>query len=313
MSELVWYQGIDGIQWVFNFGNGDCPAVLEIPVNSVMGDTEGHDKLCARIVNRQGNSNHGQCRYCSCPLQYLGNPLEGSHFPMTFCGHIRALRNIVDADSVAKLDGMDYKPFHDGMVDIHFSDPDRGLHACCPAELLHAFQLGIAERAITVAFDIRRVSKKNSQVKKNRAKKARLQNIVDDPDFDASDEDDEEASIENSVTMEGYKSSDDSIVYIPSGLPTTNLRRVFNDQAKARVDKIAKQLHKYLRWQSDGDLPRTGFPQGITQLTKMQGSERTGVLLILFLIMILEHWANWRRENRREKKRNKRGGHSWIH
>ena len=54
MSELVWYQGIDGIQWVFNFGNGDCPAVLEIPVNSVMGDTEGHDKLCARIVNRLG-------------------------------------------------------------------------------------------------------------------------------------------------------------------------------------------------------------------------------------------------------------------
>ena len=219
---------------------------------------------------------------------------------MTFCGPVRALRNIGDADSVAKLDGMDYKPFHDGMVDIHFSDPDRGLHACCPAELLHAFQLGITERAITVAFDIRRVSKKNSQLKINRAKKARLQDIVDDPDFDASDEDDDEALNDNSVTTEGYNSSDDSIVYIPSVLPTTNLRRVVNDQAKARVDKIAKQLHKYLRWQSDGDLPRTGFPQGITQLTKMQGSERTGVLLILFLIMILEHWANWRRKNRKK-------------
>ena len=231
MSELVWYQGIDGIQWVFNFGNGDCPAVLEIPVNSVMGDTEGHDKLCARIVNCQGNSNRGQCRYCYCPLQCLGNPLEGGHFPMTFCGPIRALRNIGDADSVAKLDGMDYKPFHDGMVDIHFSDPERGLHACCPAELLHAFQLGIAKRAITVAFDIRHVSKKNTQVKKNRAKKARIQDTVEDPDFDASDEDEEVAPVENSVTMEGYYSSDDSIVYIPLGLPTMNLMHYAKSRA----------------------------------------------------------------------------------
>jgi hypothetical protein len=298
LSELVWYQGLDGIKWVFNFGLGDCPAILEIPVNVVMGDTEGHDKLVARIVNRQVTSTRGQCRYCSCPIQFLGNPLEGGDFPMTFCGPIRDLRNQCTHESTTRLDSIDYKPFHDGMVDVHFSDPERGLHGCCPAELLHAFHMGIAERAITVAFNIRRVSKLTSKKQRtNSNKQRRLELSVEDPDFEASD--DEELVIDNSVLgNDGYYTSDESVVYEPSPEPPTNHRKVFNDQAKARVDKISKQLHKYLRWQSDDRLPRTSFSHGITQLTKMSGSERTGVLLILFLIMIIEHWESWRRDKR---------------
>ena len=153
------YQRLDGIYWVFNFGEEDCPATMEIPVNSVLGDTEGHDKLTARITNRQGTGNRGLCWYCDCPFQLLGDPFEGLRTNLTLCGPIRTLRNQGDAEAVAQLNSMDYKKMHDGMVDVHFSDPERGLHGCCPAEVLHCFHMGLAERSITSAFDIRRLRK----------------------------------------------------------------------------------------------------------------------------------------------------------
>jgi hypothetical protein len=70
-------------------------------------------------------------------------------------------------------------------------------------------------------------------------------------------------------------------------------RKVFNKKAKERVDLLAKQLHRYLRWQSETNLPRTAFNHGITSLVKLQGAERTGVLIVLFIIMIMEHWGDY--------------------
>ena len=84
-------------------------------------------------------------------------------------------------------------------------------------------------------------------------------------------------------------------------------RNIFNKKAKERVDMLAKQLHRYLRWQSDDDLPRTSFPNGITNLSKMQGNERSGVLLILLIVLIMDHWALYRRTDKGAVKSNQPG------
>ena len=77
------------------------------------------------------------------------------------------LRNdIANEKNASKLSSLGYKTFHDGMVDIQFSDPIRGLHGCTPAEVLHALQLGIEERAIEACFGSKRLKKNNRKRKR---------------------------------------------------------------------------------------------------------------------------------------------------
>ena len=66
---------------------------------------------------------------------------------------------------------------HDGFVNIQFSDPARGLHGCTPAEVLHAFQMGLAERSIEICFEQRKLLKqkrKGSAQSHQATKKAKL-------------------------------------------------------------------------------------------------------------------------------------------
>jgi hypothetical protein len=307
LSELVAYQELDGINWTFNFAkNSDCRAILEIPVICLMSDNEGHDKACARIVNRQASSNRGLCRYCNCPRQMIRDPMKGSKSTKTLCGPIRYLRNKIsagDEDAIEQLDKMDYKPFHDGFVALHFSDPIRGLHGCCPAELLHTFQMGIAERSIQSAFNIRRLKKGHKGTKKGSSKTPRIEenetieeemSDLDNGDDDASDD---ETFLEIADSSVNEAASEEGSVLDPEEVKKKgSVLLVFNKKAKMRVDHLSRKLHRYLRWQSETNLPRTAFNQGITSLVKMQGAERTGVLIVLFLIMIMEHWGDYEKD-----------------
>ena len=93
-SELVAYQRLGGINWKIclteNGSEVDC--CLQLPVNCTIGDTEGHDKLIARKVNRQGRGEHRNlCRYCNCPFELLRCPHFG-HPGMTPDGHSKPIK-----------------------------------------------------------------------------------------------------------------------------------------------------------------------------------------------------------------------------
>jgi hypothetical protein len=122
MSELVQFQRLGGIEWTLLLDKKNVPCRLQIPINCVIGDTDGHDKLLARKVDRSLGANR-LCRYCDCPFGETGNPRfkiqEGNR---TKCGSIRSLRNRGDRASIASLGSLAYKPMHDGLVDCHFSD-----------------------------------------------------------------------------------------------------------------------------------------------------------------------------------------------
>ncbi len=324
MSELACYQRLPkGIFWTFAFGKLEIPVYLRLPVNCILGDTDGHDKLCARKTNRSGRSKGESpclCRYCDIPFQFLGRPLEAPKIRLTLCGTIRKLRNNTSLPNIQKLSSLGYKSFHDGLVDIQFSDPRRGLHGCTPAEILHAMQLGVEERAIEACFGAKRIKKKNS----NRNRKRKRATIDEDEDEDEDeeeiddefdgdigsdddddedddeddddddDEDDDDKDEDNDDDEDDDEDEDnDEEVEVMEALTETDTSRnnVFNKEAMQRVDALAKQLHRFLKWQSDKGLPRTSFPRGITSLTKMQGNERSGVILILLIILIMDYWA----------------------
>jgi hypothetical protein len=40
---------------------------------------------------------------------------------------------------------LSYREFHDGFVEVHFSDPLRGLHGATPPEILHMYHMGVEE------------------------------------------------------------------------------------------------------------------------------------------------------------------------
>ena len=325
LSELAAYQRIPrGIFWTFAVGETEIQCHLRIPVNCVIGDTDGHDRLCAQKTNRSGlagakESSPRLCRYCDVPFEFLGMPLEVPRLNMTQCGTIRKLRNdILNEANVSKLSSLGYKPFHDGMVDIQFSDPLTGLHGCTPAEVLHALQLGIEERAIEACFGSKRIRKNRRNIKKRKRwdDEREGEEESDEEDVDEEDgesEDESEDETEDEAVEEGeddQKDKDESdeseeevelsqeesdlcdrIVMEAMDEKDTTRNNVFNSDAKERVDGLARKLHRFLRWQSEKRLPRTSFPRGITSLTKMQGNERSGVILILLLILIMDYWA----------------------
>jgi hypothetical protein len=255
LSELVSYQELDGINWTFNFcKKSDCRAILEIPVICLMSDNEGHDKACARIVNRQASSNRGLCRYCNCPRQMIHDPMKGSKSTKTLCGPIRSLRNRIqkgDEHAIELLDKMDYKPFHDGFVALHFSDPIRGLHGCCPAELLHTFQMGIAERSIQSAFNIRRLKKGQTGRKKNAYKMPRIDEYetIDDEmsdldnGEDVASDDDTFLDIADSSVYECAIEDGSSVLDPEEVKKKGSVLLVFNKKAKMRVDLLSRKLH----------------------------------------------------------------------
>ena len=184
---------------------------------------------------------------------------------------------------------------HDGFVNIQFSDPARGLHGCTPAEVLHAFQMGLAERSIEICFEQRKLLKqkrKGSAQSHQATKKAKLLH-EESSDSEADVHDQPPVSDDDSGNDQFSEEEDEVASEVMAAITSDDTSRlqVFSKEAKKRVDMLARKLHRHLAWQSEKDLPRTTFPNGITKLTKMQGNERTGVLLLPLMILVMEHWA----------------------
>ena len=74
------------------------------------------------------------------------------------------------------------------------------------------------------------------------------------------------------------------------------------------MDSQCKKLHKQLRWQSDEELPRTNFPTGISSLAKMTASERSGVLLMILIVVCVDnvHFA-MRKDTQKKVKKGETG------
>jgi hypothetical protein len=73
VSELVEFQRLGGIEWSLDIEGKSHPCCLQIPVNCIIGDTEGADKLCARKLNRMAGN---LCPSCDIPFEELEHGIQ---------------------------------------------------------------------------------------------------------------------------------------------------------------------------------------------------------------------------------------------
>lgn len=345
MSELIAFQRLSleqGLNWEMMINGRMQKVVLRMPMLFIIGDTEGHDKLCGRKVDRSSGKNR-QCRMCDVKHEDCDKPNVKVNLTMK-----KDIRELRVKNNIAKLNDLAYKNVTDAFADVVFCDDERGMHGACLPDGLHSVKLGLLEKLIIRMFNLKRIRQEGPKKKSralstanktasNIANKKRRQtedeqavsqehssedssSVINELDSEDEGEDfsddgemldeeviaDDDVDRDMMVVEEGKlkaNKEDKTYHYYSGEDPNDQSKRgIFDKQQCSMIDETCKQLHKQLRWQSQTDLPRTNFYTGLTNLSKMTGDERTGVLLVMLLILCIDSCQNeFRRCNTKSK------------
>jgi hypothetical protein len=140
MSEMIEYQKLEGINWRMHLDNKWENVRLQIPLLYIIGNTEGHDKMAGRKIDRCSGKNK-QCRYCDVDHDDCDNPNAQSE--LTCKAVIQKLRKENSTTSRKELDRLSYRQIDNAFDEVVFADNIWGIHGATPAEVLHAVNLGI--------------------------------------------------------------------------------------------------------------------------------------------------------------------------
>jgi hypothetical protein len=153
MSEMIEYQKLGGIHWNMLLGNQFKKVRLQIPMFFIIGDTEGHDKMAGRKIDRSSGKNK-QCRYCEVDHDKCDDPYDTSE--LTKKAEIQQLRREDTPASRKELESISYRQIDYAIDEVMFADSVRGIHGATPAEVLHAVNVGVEERVIVALFEKKR-------------------------------------------------------------------------------------------------------------------------------------------------------------
>jgi hypothetical protein len=163
-------QNRDGISWQLTYRQKLYSCVLKIPLLLVLGDTEGHDKLCGKYLNRT-KAAKCLCRVCDCPTDQTGNPMHPHSY--TLGTNIEALCRTALIDPLAAsarkaketLKNLSYHVIRNAFTGIKWCDEERGINgATCP-EILHVIQHGLILYLIAALTGLKKYKKMNSQAR----------------------------------------------------------------------------------------------------------------------------------------------------
>ena len=142
LSDLKEAQNQNGLTWDIN-GKQCC---LHIPVIYIIGDIEGHDKVCSRKaghshlmngVTHSCNIQRSNCSNINAKCRYLKEQ-EVFHQQRLFCDSASS----VDQKSIAKnkLDQLGfYAKVENAFTNIDFGQSEYGVHGACAICLMHTF------------------------------------------------------------------------------------------------------------------------------------------------------------------------------
>jgi hypothetical protein len=271
LSELVQFQKAGGINFLFSYRGSDFQCTMKIPVHYHIGDSEGQDKLLGKKLDFHN------CRACNAGLEDFDNPTF--QFTYTKYSKVMELRRAGTRAALDALDEMGFKRLGSHAVDdLEYSDTSYGATRSTPGDHLHTNQMGQEKRGLESSFGVK--------IKVQKVVKPRKRRKFNNSSSGMREtEEEEDMVVELSDREEEEEKSGD------------RRHGVFSKEVLSRVDNLAKSLSRVLRWQSDQNLPRMCFPHGITKLSYMQAHEFSGVTLLLFLILIIDH--NYSYSNRR--------------
>ena len=138
-----------------------------------------------------------------------------------------AMQNLVDKGDAASLQNLSFHCLKSALADLQFCDHVHGLYGSLPAEIIHTWQHGLCRYCLACFFQIKRIRHSGVRWKPG--------------------------------TQYGHQFA---TVYNPED-HEENSFRVFSKKFAQDYEKLTKMLGKLLQHQSDRDLPRTSFPQGI--------------------------------------------------
>jgi hypothetical protein len=127
-----------GFNWKLQYRGQTIPVLFHPYVPFIIGDTEGHDRLCGHYTSR-GKGVHQLCRVCECPTERSGSS-KSSNYPLRSPFLINRMVRSKQLDNLGLISQQYLKNAFD---DVRFgSHNTRGIFGACPGEILHLVLLG---------------------------------------------------------------------------------------------------------------------------------------------------------------------------
>ncbi len=242
----------EGIAWDLSFKGKLHPCVFKIPVLCVMGDSEGHNKLCGHFTS--STKVKSLCRSCDCPAEETGKAesLVVSGRKFTRASDIRAL---VEARDEESLKEKSYYNLRNAFWDIKFCDDVRGINGSCPGELLHAVQHGLFLYFTHSLFDMKRLDKQSHR---------------------------------RSVNESPGEAAEEECDAVEPRPKRTRQLKAFSALQKENLDYLAMHVGRRLQHQSDRQYCRAFFSNGIRPDAKKY-AQREGCVLVLLLLILVSY------------------------
>ena len=297
------------IIWKFKLPDGlEKFYALKIPVLFIIGDTEGHDKLCGRYSFRKNPKK--LCRYCDVPYEDTDNPYVEFNYLKQ-----RYIQRLITRQDKISLQQYSMHCVTNAWHNIDFCDSERGIHGATLAEVLHCIQHGLLEYAIMSFFDQKKILKfkKKSNIEQDidfsdesfddsndtDSSNESLMDVDDDNDFDSlssygdfSSESDGEEDDHEELSESGASSSIDSSTENATTKIHYSRNYVFSQKYAETFNKLCIKQGKILQQQSDRNKPRTHFSTSYISISKKNGHEIPGLLLVYIFLLTSDEGHN---------------------
>jgi hypothetical protein len=205
----------------------------------IIGDNEGHDKLCGRFLNRMNVQR--LCRYCDTSLEQSDNPFH-SKWKFT---NATQISNLVLEGKADQLKEMSYHCLENGFSGIKFADPIRGINGATPAERLHLLNHGLFQLILEYNFGQKRAKAVNQAIGKMIQPKP--SDFDEDGIFDSTS--DSSHSEEDQTSIKVDDSTRDDNLDINKESTNSNIA-LFTPSICDRFDRDAKEYGRFLQKQS---------------------------------------------------------------
>jgi hypothetical protein len=126
-----------GFRWNLHYNRTIHPVVFRLYVPFIIGDTEGHDRLCGHYTARFSKIQQ-LCRICECPTYLTG--YSKSKFPHRMP---KGINKLVRNGNTMQLKMLSQNYLKNGFDEVRFGQHNqRGIFGACPGEMLHLISLG---------------------------------------------------------------------------------------------------------------------------------------------------------------------------
>ena len=138
------------IQWTLKLDEKEYNVFLKIPVMFIIGDTDGHDKICGRYTSRSNIQT--LCRYCSIPFDSTDDP----EYKIVYNKHTTMMKMVAKGNP-SKLKKHSMHPIENAWRNVQFCDSERGLFGALCGDLMHCLQHGLFMYLVTMLFDQKKI------------------------------------------------------------------------------------------------------------------------------------------------------------